>query len=200
MNDPFVPAKAGTQTKELDARVRGHERRKFQGDSLPKILAGLADRLVQAVAVVCMLALIFCVVAGVVSRQMNAPLAWTDEMAQMFLVWSAIAGWMIALRRRSHIRITMLIDRLPPRARALAEIVIQLGVIVFGLLLLRYGFGLIERTWDVEAISLPISSAIIYVPLPALAIALILQGLAQLIEAAQGRVGPSTVEPEVTGT
>jgi TRAP-type C4-dicarboxylate transport system permease small subunit len=167
---------------------------------VPKILVALADRLVQAVAVVCMLALIFCVVAGVVSRQMNAPLAWTDELAQMFLVWSAIAGWMIALRRRSHIRITMLIDRLPSRARALAEIVIQLGVIVFGLLLLRYGFGLIERTWDVEAISLPVSSAIIYVPLPALAIALILQGLAQLIEAAQGRIAPAIVEPEVTGT
>ena len=46
----------------------------------------------------------------------------------------------------------------------------------FGVLMLRYGFGLIERTWDVEAISLPISSAIIYLPLPALALALILQG------------------------
>jgi TRAP-type C4-dicarboxylate transport system permease small subunit len=170
------------------------------GNTVSRVLVALADRLVQAVAVVCMLALIFCVVAGVVSRQMNSPLAWTDELAQMFLVWSAIAGWMIALRRRSHIRITMLIDRLPPRARAAAEIVIQLGVIVFGLLLLRYGFGLIARTWDVEAISLPISSAIIYVPLPALAIALILQGLAQLIEAARGRVGPPAVEPEVTGT
>jgi TRAP-type transport system small permease protein len=117
----------------------------------------------------------------------------------MFLVWSALAGWMIALRRRSHIRITMLIDRLPARARIVAEIAIQLCVVVFGVLMLRYGFGLIERTWDVEAISLPISSAIIYVPLPALALALILQGLAQLIEAARGRIAPLTPEPETTG-
>jgi TRAP-type C4-dicarboxylate transport system permease small subunit len=164
-----------------------------------RVLVALADRLVQAVAVICMLALVACVVLGVVSRQINAPLAWTDELAQMFLVWSALAGWMIALRRRSHIRITMLIDRLPVRGRAVAEIAIQLGVVTFGLLMLRYGFGLIERTWDVEAISLPISSAIIYVPLPALALALILQGLAQLIEAARGRVAPLAPEPETRG-
>ena len=163
---------------------------------MSRILIALADRLVQAVAVICMLALVACVVLGVVSRQINAPLAWTDELAQMFLVWSALAGWMIALRRRSHIRITMLIDRLPARARAGAEIAIQLCIVTFGLLMLRYGFGLIERTWDVEAISLPISSAIIYVPLPALAIALILQGLAQLIEAGRGRLASA---PEVTG-
>jgi TRAP-type transport system small permease protein len=164
-----------------------------------RTLVLLADRLVQAVAVVCMLALVACVVLGVVSRQLNAPLAWTDELAQMFLVWCALAGWMIALRRRSHIRITMLIDRLPGRPRAVAEIVIQLSIVIFGMLMLRYGFGLIARTWDVEAISLPISSAIIYVPLPALAAALILQGLAQLIEAARGRVAPLAPEPETTG-
>ena len=166
---------------------------------MSRVLVALADRLVQAVAVICMLALVACVVLGVVSRQINAPLAWTDELAQMFLVWSALAGWMIALRRRSHIRITMLIDRLPARARIVAEIAIQLCVVVFGVLMLRYGFGLIERTWDVEAISLPISSAIIYVPLPALALALVLQGIGQLIEAARGRLAASTPEPETTG-
>ena len=166
---------------------------------MSRALIALADRLVQVVAVACMLALVACVVLGVVSRQINAPLAWTDELAQMFLVWSALAGWMIALRRRSHIRITMLIDKLPAWARRNAEIAIQLCVVAFGVLMLRYGFGLIERTWDVEAISLPISSAIVYVPLPALAIALILQGSGELIEAARGRMTSSTPEPEATG-
>lgn len=162
---------------------------------MSRALIALADRLVQAIAVVCMLALVACVVLGVVSRQINAPLAWTDELAQMFLVWSGIAGWMIALRRRSHIRITMLIDRLPAWARSKAEIAIQLCVVAFGVLMLRYGFGLIERTWDVEAISLPISSASVYVPLPALAIALILQGSGELIGAARGRMTSNTPEP-----
>ena len=117
----------------------------------------------------------------------------------MFLVWAAIAGWMIALRHRSHIRITMRVDLLPASGRAKAEIAIQLCVVAFGVLMLRHGFGLIERTWDVEAISLPISSAIIYLPLPALALALILQGAAQAIEAARRRLTPVAPEPRTTG-
>jgi TRAP-type C4-dicarboxylate transport system permease small subunit len=169
------------------------------GGNVSKILVALADRLTRAVAVVSMLALLVCVVLGVVSRQLNAPLAWTDEMAQMFLVWAAIAGWMIALRHRSHIRITMLVDLLPARTRYAAEIAIQLSVVLFGILVLRYGFGLIERTWDVEAISLPISSAVIYLPLPALAVALILQGLGQALEAARGRIRHVAVPAETTG-
>jgi len=164
-----------------------------------KILVALADWLTQAVAVVSMLALLTCVVLGVASRQLNAPLAWTDEVAQMFLVWAAIAGWMIALRHRSHIRITMLVDLLPARARVATEIAIHLCVVALGVLLLRYSPGVIERSWDIEAISLPISSAIIYLPLPALAVALILQGAAQAIEAARGRVAQVTPEPETTG-
>ena len=169
------------------------------GGDVSKILVALADRLMQAVAVLAMLALLVCVVLGVVSRQLNAPLAWTDEMAQMFLVWAAVAGWMIALRHRSHIRITMLVDLLPPRTRRGAEIAIQLCVVAFGALLLRHGFGVIGRSWDVEAISLPISSAVIYLPLPALALALILQGAAQAIEAARGRVAPAAPGPGTTG-
>jgi TRAP-type C4-dicarboxylate transport system permease small subunit len=117
----------------------------------------------------------------------------------MFLVWAAVAGWMIALRHRSHIRITMLVDLLPRRARAAAEIAIQLCVVAFGALLLRHGFGVIGRSWDIEAISLPISSAVIYLPLPALALALTLQGAAQAIEAARGRVAQVAPDPETTG-
>ena len=65
-----MPVQNEFRRRLLDARVRGHERREL-GDNVSRILVALADRLVQAVAVVCMLAMIYCVVAGVVSRQMN---------------------------------------------------------------------------------------------------------------------------------
>lgn len=150
------------------------------------ILVTMADRLVQAVAMLVMLALLCCVVLGVASRQLGDPLAWTDELAQYFLVWAAVAGWMIALRRQSHIRITTLVDLLPAGARRGAEIAIQLAVLAFGALLLRHGTGLIARTWDIEAISLPIPSAVVYLPLPALAVAVMLQSAAELAAAWRG--------------
>ena len=65
-----------------------------------KSLVALSDRRVRAAAVGLLLALLVAVLLGVASRQLNAPLAWTDELAQYLLVWTGFTGWIIAARRR----------------------------------------------------------------------------------------------------
>ena len=145
------------------------------------------DRLVRAAAVALLLTLLVCVVLGVISRQLNAPLAWTDELAQYLLVWTGFVGWIIAARRRSHIRITVIADRLPTIAGQGLEIVTQLAVILFAGVLVRYSFALIERNWDVESIALPVSSAALYIVMPLAGLALILQALADIAAVVAGR-------------
>ena len=145
------------------------------------------DRLVRVAAVVLLLTLLVCVVLGVISRQLNAPLAWTDELAQYLLVWTGFVGWIIAARRRSHIRITVIADRLPRIAGQGLEIVTQLAVILFAGVLVRYSFALIERNWDVESIALPVSSAALYIVMPLAGLALILQALADIAAVVSGR-------------
>ncbi len=125
-------------------------------------------------------ALLACVFLGVVSRQMNAPLSWTDELAQYLLVWVGFAGWLLASRNRGHIRITVFGDKLPVRARIKLEIVIQIAVAAFGAGIVYFSFGLIGRNLDVESISLPIPHATVYLPLPLLGAALILQAARDL--------------------
>jgi TRAP-type C4-dicarboxylate transport system permease small subunit len=78
-----------------------------------KSLLHLSDRIVRGAAVALLLSLLVAVLLGVLSRQLNAPLAWTDELAQYLLVWTGFVGWIIAARRRSHIRITVFADKLP---------------------------------------------------------------------------------------
>jgi TRAP-type transport system small permease protein len=144
------------------------------------------DRLIRAAAVALLLALLACVVVGVVSRQVGSPVAWSDEMAQYLLVWTGFVGWMIAARRRSHIRIGVFVDMLPRAARLVAEIAIQLSVIVFALLLLRWGAPLIERNWDVEWVSLALPGGLLYLPIPFAAAVLIGQALAEIAAAVRG--------------
>ena len=62
----------------------------------------IADRLLRWSAVVLLLTLLASVLVGVISRQLNAPVAWSDELAQYLLVWTAFVGWIIASRRRSR--------------------------------------------------------------------------------------------------
>src|ERR1051326_7230647 len=78
----------------------------------------LAERALDALAVV-----LFAVMFGVIVLQIalryvfNHPLVWTDEAAQYFLVWVSFLGWTMAARRRIHIGINVLVDRLPARWR-----------------------------------------------------------------------------------
>ena len=100
-------------------RAAGFRRRAFvqAGEIVLHALAKWSDRLVEAAAVVLLLAMLAAVFLGVVFRLVGEPLAWSDELAQYLLVWTAFIGWIIASRRRSHIRIGLIIgsaQRLAP--------------------------------------------------------------------------------------
>jgi TRAP-type C4-dicarboxylate transport system permease small subunit len=139
-----------------------------------------------------MTGLLGCVVLGVVSRGVGRPFAWTDEMAQHLLVWTGFVGWILAARRRSHIRIDVFIDRLPRPARLAAEIAIQAAVMVLASALFVYSFALIERNLDVEWVSLPLPGALLYLPIPFAALALIAQAGTEMAEAFRGRRRPES--------
>jgi TRAP-type transport system small permease protein len=147
----------------------------------------ITDRLLRWSAVVLLLTLLASILIGVISRQLNAPVAWSDELAQYLLVWTAFVGWIIASRRRAHIRITVFADKLPAPVGLALELLTQGLVVLFALVLLRYSFGLIDRTWDVESIALPITAAALYVVMPLAALALILQALGDAALALAGR-------------
>jgi TRAP-type C4-dicarboxylate transport system permease small subunit len=151
----------------------------------------VTDRLLRWSAVMLLLTLLASVLIGVISRQLNAPVAWSDELAQYLLVWTAFVGWMIASRRRSHIRITVFADKLPAPLGLALELLTQGLVVLFALVLLRYSFGLIDRTWDVESIALPITTAALYVVMPLAALALVLQALGDAALALAGRRVPA---------
>src|ERR1700759_3896788 len=56
--------------------------------------------------------------AGVISRYVfQKPLTWTDEVAIALFLWLSMLGAAVALRRGSHMRLTLAIDRLPLRWR-----------------------------------------------------------------------------------
>jgi TRAP-type C4-dicarboxylate transport system permease small subunit len=166
---------------------RGEKDRAQRANATMKSLLHLSDRIVRMAAVALLLSLLVAVLLGVLSRQLNAPLAWTDELAQYLLVWTGFVGWIIAARRRSHIRITVFAEKLPAGAGRVLEIVTQAAIIVFAAVLIRYSFALIERNWDVESIALPISGAALYIVMPLAGLALILQALAEIGDVVAGR-------------
>ena len=139
-------------------------------------LIGGFDRAAAAIACALVVALLGCVALGVITRGMGNPLIWTDELSRFLMVWLAVFGWILASRKRIHVRIRYFQDLLPARMHAAAEVVFQLAMMGFGTLITWYGVGLVAKNHDLEATSLPIAMAWMYVPMV----------LAGIVTAAQG--------------
>jgi TRAP-type C4-dicarboxylate transport system permease small subunit len=143
----------------------------------------LFDRVTAVLACGIVTAILTTVALGVVTRALGDPFIWTDELSRFLMVWLAVFGWIIATRKRIHVRIRFFQDRLPPRLHRTVEIVIQLAMTIFGALVAAYGVGLVGKNHDLEATSLPISMSWLYAPLVLGGIATALQGLAEVIQA-----------------
>jgi TRAP-type C4-dicarboxylate transport system permease small subunit len=149
------------------------------------------DRAIQWLATGLTVALLTVVMLGVITRAIDDPLIWTDEISRFLMVWVAVAGWLLATRRRAHIRIRFFHDMLPKRAWGAAEIVIQCGILVLGAMLAWYGVDIVMRNRDMEALSLPISLAWMYVPIVIAGLATAAQAIGEIVERLCDRDPPS---------
>jgi TRAP-type C4-dicarboxylate transport system permease small subunit len=140
------------------------------------------DRGIQGLACVILITLLLCVTLGVVTRALDDPLIWTDEISRFLMVWLAVFGWILASRRRTHVRIRFFADLLPRPAWNAAEFVIQFALLIFGVAVAVYSVGLTVRNYDLEATTVPISFAWMYAPMVLAGVVMAGQALGEIIE------------------
>jgi TRAP-type C4-dicarboxylate transport system permease small subunit len=156
-----------------------------------RTLAGVFDKASELVCGALVTALLGCVSLGAVTRTLGAPLIWTDELSRFLMVWLAVLGWVIASRKRIHVRIRFFQDLLPRRAHHATEVAIQAAMTLFGVLVTAYSVGLIGKNHDLNATTLPISMAWMYVPMVLGGAITALQGAAELIDTLRRRSLPA---------
>lgn len=149
------------------------------------------DRAAAVFACALLVALLACVSLGVVTRELNSPLIWTDELSRFLMVWLAVLGWVLASRKRIQVRIRYFQDLLPPRARKAVEIVIQAGLATLGTLIAVYSVGLVIRNHDLEATTLPLSMSWMYAPMVLAGALTAVQALTELVEALRAPRAPA---------
>ena len=75
----------------------------------------------------------------VVSRHMQRPSAWTEEVLTYSFAWMALLAAALVAGKREHMRLTFLIDKLGEKQRKTAEILVELIFAAFSLLIFVYG-------------------------------------------------------------
>ncbi len=153
------------------------------------------DLLVAAsewLAVGLLVAMVAVVAAGVFYRYaLGAALVWYDEFASYLLVWLTFVGAVSVSRRRRHIGFEVVVERAAPAWRRLLELVAELLVLAFHLLLVVYGWNLVQRMGDETAVSLLwVRMGWVYAVMPAAAALMALISLHRLACLLTGREEP----------
>ena len=82
-------------------------------------------------AAAAVLAEVLILLTGIVARTVFQPIIWSDELASILFLWLAMLGAAIAVQRQHHMRLTFFVAVLPPRLRAIAEVLAVGTVLVF---------------------------------------------------------------------
>lgn len=136
------------------------------------------DRLVDGTAVALFLLAFLLILAQVGFRYLlDDPLVWSEEAARYLFVWVALLGWTVAARRRSHIAITTLVDRLPPRLGLASRILGRAATGLFAALLLWHGAAIAVRNQGIPTVTLPFDFWLVYAAVPVAALVLLLDAV-----------------------
>lgn len=106
---------------------------------LPKIIKFL-DRVLETGLTLAMAAMTLTVIWQVFTRfVIRDPSSWTEELAIFLLIWIGLLGSAVALKRKAHLGIDVLVNRFPPNYRLLTAIFVYSCVIIFSISVLVYG-------------------------------------------------------------
>lgn len=144
--------------------------------------------LVERVCIGLMAVLVADVFLGVYSRYvMRATFQWYDEVARLCFVWMIFLGAAVAVRRRAHFRLHLLIDRFGAVARRRVDLLVTVIVIAFAVVLVAGGIATLPLARRQVTDALEISMLWFYGALPVGGALMILFALPQLWTLARGR-------------
>jgi TRAP-type C4-dicarboxylate transport system permease small subunit len=146
-------------------------------------------RVVEWWAVLLLILMVTVVCLGVFFRYwLNASLVWYDEFASYLLVWLTFYGAVVASFRRRHIGFEVVVDRLQPKTRRIMDFISEAFVLSFQIVLLYYGWQLVQKMGDDSAISLPwVKMGWVYSVLPIAGGLMLVISLMRLADIASGR-------------
>jgi tripartite ATP-independent transporter DctM subunit len=125
-----------------------------------------ADAFIDGVSAALLIVMVFVTTLQIVMRYaFNAPLPWPEEVARWAFLWLVMLGCVTATRLGSHIRMTMLVHRLPASTRGITDLVgIMLSAAALTIIA-SLGLRLMDATTAIS-VNIGVSYSWLYLSLP----------------------------------
>src|SRR5438045_3094164 len=94
-----------------------------------------AERVIRLIteipAAILLVAEVVLIATSVTARYVfHSPLFWADELASLMFVWLSMLGAVVALYRREHMRLSVVVDLVSPRSRRRLDAIVHLLVAI----------------------------------------------------------------------
>jgi len=125
-------------------------------------------------------AIIFVVITLVTSAQIinryffGNSFVFAEEMAVQLMIWIAFLGAAKCVAVNGHTRLSVVVDKLPPRARLAAVLLSNALSIAFLAVAVWYGFKLVATTWKGTTIGTGVPEGLVYLAMPFSSVIMIL--------------------------
>ncbi len=144
------------------------------------------DKIEDACLVLMFAAMVGIIFVQVIMRYVfNDSLTWSEELGKFLFVWLSWIGISIGHRRREHIRITLLVDKLPPKLGVFMEALTEVILIVICGTVMYYGVIMLKIQIPVPYAGIKISTAWGYLSVVLGCAFMTLRALSHLIESVQ---------------
>lgn len=132
--------------------------------------------------------LAFIVMAIVVLLQvifryvMRISVPWTEEFARYLLILITFVGGALAIRDKQHIAVTVILDKLPKKARYYLNKCFNLTIIMFLITVFKGSIIMVKLTWETPVGSISwLTAGKVYLILPVSMVMMIIYLLYQLV-------------------
>jgi len=137
------------------------------------------EEVITSIAFVSIIALIF---TAAIFRALSHPLVWADDIARFLFSWTAFLGADIALRHSRLVGVDMLVNKLPPKARKLTEIIVYSIMVLILISFVYYGTQLSIKNWDRDFQTLSFMSySMVTLSLPVASVFMIISAMTKLV-------------------
>ena len=154
------------------------------------------ERALEWLVMALMIVLSVEVTLGVVYRTIGESLIWYDEVASVLLAWLTFYGAALGSVKRAHIGCPELLDAMPWRLRRALNIVAELIVIAFFVLLGWVGWSVLPILATDALVSLPsVPMSIVQSVIPISAALIVIAECLHLLDLLSDREPPGPASP-----
>lgn len=156
-----------------------------------KVLKGLRKGIDLVLSTACFVIFAFMVCLGtyqiVVRYFFGSPSTVSEELLTYSFTWMALLASAYVFGKRDHMRMGFIADKLEGKKRMVLEVVIELLIIAFAVIVLVFGgISIMNLTMTQVTASLGIQMGIVYTVVPLTGVLIVIYGVLNVIDLIRG--------------